>query len=158
MSVNDATGAIEHNVVDAFESIDTASAAVHSQVGDAASGFFGGTTSYGADFAGIASDKLGDFDTAVDTYRQGAIDIINDFDTQKANIEKAFKGSAADALENFFKSIKNLCTAYITAINTEKAYLLEVNANWLKTSGQIAGDVNTDAGVIDGQAQSITLE
>ncbi|MCR4753022.1 MAG: hypothetical protein K5837_01210 [Candidatus Saccharibacteria bacterium] len=158
MSINDATGAIQHNVPDAFENIETASAAVQSQVGDPAGSFFGGTASYGADFAGIASDKLEDFNTAVDTYRDAAIEILNGFDTQKANIEKAFKGSAADSLQKFFTSIKNLCNAYVTAINTEKTYLLEVNQNWISTTAQISSDIETDAGVVDAQKDTINLQ
>lgn len=158
MSINDATGLIQHNVPDAFENIETANAAVQSQVGSAAGNFFTGTASYGADFAGIDSNNLDTFNQAVNTYRNGAIEILNGFDTQKANIEKAFKGSTADALQKFFTSIKNLCNAYVTAIDTEKAYLLEVNQNWLDTTAQISSDIETDAGVVDAQKDTINLQ
>ena len=158
MSINDATGVIQHDVPDAFENIETASAAVHSQIGDPAGNFITGTASYGADFAGIASDKLDACNNAVDTYRDSVIEVLNGFDTQKENIEKAFKGSTAESLQKFFTSIKNLCSAYVTAINTEKAYLLEVNQNWINTTAQISSDIETDAGVVDAQKDTINLQ
>lgn len=158
MSINDATGAIQHNVPDAFDNIETASTAVHSQIGAPAGNIITGTASYGADFAGIDSNNLDTFNEAINTYRNGAIEVINGFDTQKANIEKAFKGSAADALQKFFTSIKNLCNAYVTAIDTEKAYLLEVNQNWIDTTAQISSDIETDAGTVDAQKDTINLQ
>ncbi len=158
MSINDATGAIQHNVPDAFDNIQTASAAVQSQVGDPAGNFFTGTASYGADFAGINSNNLDAFNNAVDAYRDAAIQILDGFDTQKSNIEKAFKGSTADALQTFFTSIKDLCNAYVTAINTEKAYLLEVNRNWINTTAQISQDINADASAVGAQKDTINLQ
>ena len=159
MSINDATGQIQHNVHDTFSDVTTSSYDISEQVGsifDMNPWEVGG--SFGAEFAGMASDKIPTFNAAVDTYRNAIQDIINGLENKRVWIESAVKGQVADSVESFFRSVKDLLNAYVKAIDTEKKLVQEANENWLAAAGKIAGNVSDDASVIRSSASSIKVD
>ena len=163
MAIDDATGSIQHNVHDAFEDVRTAADTVEGTIGTTQTGFGGGagfygTLSFGADFAGMASDKLPDFDAAVDTYRNAIQDIINGLQNKRTIIEEAVKGEVANKVEDFFNSVKDLLNAYVRAIDTEKKLVHEANDNWIAAAAKISGNISSDADSIRSSAGTITVE
>lgn len=157
MAIEDATGSIQHNVHDAFEDVRTAANTVEGTVGSAES-FLGFTMTFGADFAGMATEKLPDFDAAVDTYRNAIQDIINGLQNKRAIIEEAVKGEVANKVEDFFNSVKELLNAYVRAIDTEKKLVHEANDNWIAAAAKISGNISSDADSIRSSAGTITVE
>lgn len=157
MAIEDATGSIQHNVHDAFEDVKTAANTVEGTVGSTET-ILGFTKAFGADFAGMATEKLPDFDSAVDTYRNAIQDIINGLQNKRAIIEEAVKGEVANKVEDFFNSVKELLNAYVRAIDTEKKLVHEANDNWIAAAAKISGNISSDADSIRSSAGTITVE
>lgn len=158
MAIDDATGSIQHNVHDAFEDVKTAAINVDSTIGETQSNWIFGTATFGADFAGMATEKLPDFDAAVDTYRNAIQDIINGLQNKRSIIEEAVKGEVANKVEDFFNAVKELLNAYVRAIDTEKKLVHEANDNWIAAASKISGNISSDADTIRSSAGTITVE
>lgn len=163
MAVNDATGVINHNDRNIAEQISSTSGDVEGTVGGGGGGFnpvgffssmFGGGN---VDFAGMDSDNLATFESAVDNYRdniQSTIDVFN----PDADMEEALKGDVATAVHEFLDSIKTLLKAYVAAIDAEKLEIREANENYLAAASSVAGDITGDSDSIRSAANGLVIE
>lgn len=158
MAINDATGSLTHSDQNIKAIVDAANNSITSTIGSGGggsggwlAGLFGGT---GVNFAGIASDRMGEFNAAIDSYDEGVQNIISTF-FDGADVSIALKGDVKTAVEEFFSAMKVLLQNYVHAIEVEKQYLNEANANWLAGAQDIASSIGSDTGQIESDANSV---
>lgn len=166
MSINNATGSFTRETKDISQDLQATAAGVSGTIGGGGSGEIvvgdGGFAistagTAGVDFAGMKEGGIADFNSAIDTYRDGIQDIINEFNPN-ADMEKALKGQVAEAVHEFLESFKELLRKYVEAIDIEKKAINEAHKNWLTASGSIAGDIQSDSSDIRGKAGQLSID
>lgn len=166
MAINDATGNIEHNTQDVFSEIAASNEAINNQVGG------GGTltTSYKTwndgtfnpfkqgtvteqlfeNFAGFDSNNIEAFGMAMGTYIKNVQDILAKLNQKQEVVKGAFQGKVADSLNSFFNSMRELLMSYAAAMEIETKRVIEANNNWLNSAQSVSGNIDTDAGEVEG--------
>ena len=67
----------------------------------------------------------------------------------------AFEVSAAESLNTFFNSIRELLTSYTSALQIETKRVKEANDNWVKATSSMSRNIDADAENVSGAKISL---
>lgn len=164
MAISSATGDIEHNTQDVFGEMESNAKNVSEGIGGEVSAttdenyflFFktGGGDAF-KDFAGMDGGNIEKFSTAMNTYISGVQEIIAKLNRKQEVVQGAFKGSAAESLNTFFNSIRELLTSYTSALQIETKRVKEANDNWVKATSSMSRNIDADAENVSGAKISL---
>lgn len=164
MAISSATGDIEHTTQDVFSEMESNAKNVAEGIGSEVSAttdesyflFFktGGGDAF-KDFAGMDGDNIEKFSTAMNTYINGVQEIIAKLNQKQEVVKGAFKGSAAESLNTFFNSIRDLLTSYTSALQIETKRVKEANENWVRATSSMSSDIDADAENVKGSKISL---
>ncbi|MBR2753877.1 hypothetical protein IKD82_01810 [Candidatus Saccharibacteria bacterium] len=156
MPLKDPTGNMIHTDFGLDEKLNSADKTVSSvlNVSGKLQNFFGGN---GEGFAGMNTNDLDKFKTALDTYQNSAKDYILQFN-QHAKLDTALKGDVATAVNNFLNDVKKLLYNYIEALDIEKKEIDQAANNWLAASSSLSSDISADADTIRGAADELVVD
>lgn len=161
MTVADPTSGISYTDTNFENIVGTASKALTAIVGEAKSsiggffaGIFGGSSEV---FAGMDTDNIDRFLSAIDTYYQGVADIINDFNSA-ANTENAYKGEVGTAVTEFLEATKQILQRYVETIKKEKDELNHVAEQYKLGASTVSSSISDDASGIRSAAGNISLD
>ena len=156
MAIDNPTDVITHNNQNITEIINNSNNSIKNTIGAITFNTLD-INAFERNFAGMDSDNISAFETAVDTYRDNIQSIVNGFNAE-ADMEAALKGSVASAFHDFLLSVKTLLNKYIAAIDIEKKEVQEANQNYLRAASMIAGDVASDSDSIRSQSNGVSID
>lgn len=133
-------------------SLSTAGAYLQGMI-DSADTFF--SNIWGGGFVGIKD--FGELRTAFTNYAAGVQAAVDEYN-ESADISSTVKGKAADGLQQFVVSTKELLRAYATLVKSWEADLDKVAAAYDETTTNINSNVSSQASEVSQLAKSISLD
>lgn len=155
MSIQSTIGNFTKNAGENARSIlSKASNAINGLIGTATTGV---NSIWSGGFAGIDEKNIDSLKQAIKSYCDNIDSIINGFNEQ-ANLEIAYKGRVQQEAQEFLKSMKELLIAYVSLMKQSFADLDEALLNYQNASGELAGQISSNAQDIRQQAQAVKLD
>ena len=139
MAIHDATGSITQSKEDIAGSLSGTSSKIDSIVG----GVDVHPMSIGTNFAGMASDKLPEFDAAIEKYKEAVKGYT--YENWDWDTFDGFSGEVYNTAHHFYGCIINLILDYVAVIDENKRLIKEANQNWLTSAGAVSKEISRDS-------------
>lgn len=109
------------------------------------------------DFAGMDTNGLSKFETALDKYKKNIEDIVDSFNENAATTD-ALKGEVGSAVSGFLTAMKDLLKRYVAVIDIEKKEINEAKERYVAGASSIKTDISNDATTLRNAANGIQLD